>query len=164
MPGFLFLSRQVKLLGLKIIEPVFLHNILPVLNSLQRRYILERNLKQLTKEEVFGWYHILLRFIHFFFALYKLAWDLASSFTFSNQSFFVLSPMKSIPFFNFSRDHLLSTLGITYGRGSLAAILGILCSLEIICRWGSFAVLYRALYRGGAYLVFLSTNCNFMFA
>ena len=31
-----------------------------------------------------------------------------------------ISPIKSIPFLNFSRDRLRSTLGITYGRGSFA--------------------------------------------
>ena len=31
--------------------------------------------------------------------------------------FFVISPIKSIPFLKFSQDHLWSTLGITCGRG-----------------------------------------------
>ena len=50
-------------------------------------------------------------------------------FLFHNQSFFVISPIKSITFLNFSRDHLLSTLGITCGRGSFG-----------VHFWGSFAV------------------------
>ena len=70
-----------------------------------------------------------------FFLLNKLTWDVASSFPFSlkgerkrflfyNQSFFVISPIKSIPFLKFSRDHLRSTLGITCGRGSFAVHFG----------------------------------------
>ena len=43
---------------------------------------------------------------------------------FYNQSFFVISPIKSIPFFKFSRDHLRSILGITCGRGSFAVHFG----------------------------------------
>ena len=35
-----------------------------------------------------------------------------------------ISPIKSIPFLNFSRDRLRSTLGITYGRGSFAVHFG----------------------------------------
>ena len=78
----------------------------------------------------------LFRFIpFFFFALYKLTWDVASSFPsslkgeikrflFYNQSFFVISPIKSIPFLKFSRDHLRSPLGITCGRGSFAVHFG----------------------------------------
>ena len=45
-------------------------------------------------------------------------------FLFHNQSFFVISPIKSIPFLKFSRDHLRSTLGITCGRGSFAVHFG----------------------------------------
>ena len=45
-------------------------------------------------------------------------------FRFNNQPFFVISPTKTIPFLNFSRDHLRSTLGITYGRGSFAVHFG----------------------------------------
>ena len=42
-------------------------------------------------------------------------------FRFDNQPLFVISPIKSIPFLNFSRDHLRSTSGITYvRRGSFA--------------------------------------------
>ena len=37
MPGFVFLSRQVELLGVKIIEPVFLHNVVPV-NWQRKKY------------------------------------------------------------------------------------------------------------------------------
>ena len=37
MPGFVFLSRKVALLGVKIIEPVFLHNVLPV-NWQRKKY------------------------------------------------------------------------------------------------------------------------------
>ena len=77
----------------------------------------------------------LTKIIYFFLALYKLTWDEASSFPFSlegarkrflfyNQSFFVISPIKSIPFLKFSRDHLRSTLGITCGRGSFAVHFG----------------------------------------
>ena len=95
-----------------------------------------RKLKQLTKEEVYTVDTI--SFSDLFY--YKLTWDVASSFPFSlegtrkrflydNQSFFVISPIKSIPFHKFSRDHLRSTLGITCGRGSFAVS-------------GSFAVLY----------------------
>ena len=43
---------------------------------------------------------------------------------FYNQSFFVISPIKSIPLLKFSRDHLRSTLGITCGRGSFAVHFG----------------------------------------
>ena len=50
-------------------------------------------------------------------------------FLFYNQSFFVISPIKSIPFLKFTRDHLGSTLGITCGGGSFAVHfrLGIVC-------------------------------------
>ena len=101
MPGFVFLSRQVALLDVKIIE--FFHgNVLPVLK---------------------------------FSATGKLAWDVASSLPFSlegerkrflfyNQSFFVISPIKSIPFLKFSQDHSRSTLGITCGRGLFAVHFG----------------------------------------
>ena len=65
MPGFVFLSRQVELLGVKIIEPVFLHNVLPV-NWQRKKY---------TADTI-----SFFRFIPFFFAWYKLAWDLASSY------------------------------------------------------------------------------------
>ena len=91
-------------------------------------------------------------------ALYELTWVVASSFPFSlegerkrfllcNQSFFVISPIKSIPFLTFSRNHLRSTLGITCGRGSFAVHLGIICGLRIIFGWGSFAVLYIQRYK-----------------
>ena len=101
MPGFVFLSRQVALLDVKIIE--FFHgNVLPVLK---------------------------------FSATGKLAWDVASSLPFSlegerkrflfyNQSFFVISPIKSIPSLKFSQDHSRSTLGITCGRGLFAVHFG----------------------------------------
>ena len=48
--GFVFVSRQVELLGVKIM--FFLRNVLPVLNF-ERRNILERKLKQLTKREIY---------------------------------------------------------------------------------------------------------------
>ena len=38
---------------------------------------------------------------------------------FYHQSFFVISPIKSIPFFNFSRDHLRSILGIICDLGTI---------------------------------------------
>ena len=43
---------------------------------------------------------------------------------FHNQPFFVISPIKSVLLFNFSRDHLRSSLGITCGRGSSAVHFG----------------------------------------
>ena len=84
----------------------------------------------------------------FFFALYKLTCGVASSFLFSlegarkrflffyNQSFFVISPIKSIPFPSFH--------GIICGElwGSLAVEDHLRSILGIICGWGSFAVLY----------------------
>ena len=51
---------------------------------------------------------------------------------FYNQSFFVISPIKFIPFLKFSRDHLRSTLGITCGRGSFAVHFGDHLRLGII--------------------------------
>ena len=134
MPGFVFLSRKVELLGVKIIE-FFLRNVLPVLNFSKDETFLKENWgnrqrKKYTVNTIpFQFYSI------FFFALYKLTWDIASSFPFSlkgerkrfffyNQSFFVISPIKSIPFLKFSRDHLRSTLGITCGRGSFAIHFG----------------------------------------
>ena len=90
MPGFLF-PRQVKLLGVKIIEPAFLHNILHVLNIYSDDTFLKETWgnwqrKKCSVDTISLWDLFL-----FYFALYKLAWDLASSFPFSNQSFFVLS-------------------------------------------------------------------------
>ena len=46
-------------------------------------------------------------------------------FRFDNQPLFVISPIKSIPFLNFSRDHLRSILGIIYG-------LGIICGTVLL--------------------------------
>ena len=45
----------------------------------------------------YRWYHILFRFIPFFLALFKLAWDVAFSFPFSLEgdkkgSFVIISP------------------------------------------------------------------------
>ena len=61
---------------------------------------------------------------------------------FYNQSFFVISPIKSIPFLKFSRDHLRSTLGIACGRGLFAVHFGDhLRSRDLLrSRSGSFAV------------------------
>ena len=132
MPGFVFLSRKVELLGVKI---VFLRNVLPVLNFSKDETFLKENWSNRQRKKYtvntipFQFYSI------FFFALYKLTWDVASSFPFSlkgerkrilfyNQSFFVISPIKSIPFLKFSRDHLRSTLGITCGRGSFGVHFG----------------------------------------
>ena len=132
MPGFVFLNRKVELLGVKII---FLRNVLPVLNFSKDETFLKENWgnrqrKKYTVNTIpFQIYSI------FFSALYKLTWDVASSLPFSlkgerkkilfyNQSFFVITPIKSIPFLKFSRDHLWSTLGITCGRGSFAVHFG----------------------------------------
>ena len=54
---------------------------------------------------------------------------------FYHQSFFVISPIKSIPFFNFSRDHLRSTLGLSVRfRDHLRSWdhlrLGIICGIQ----------------------------------
>ena len=79
-----------------------------------------------------------------FSATGKLAWDVASSLPFSlegerkrflfyNQSFFVISPIKSIPFLKFSRDHLRSFLGITCGRGLFTIHFGDHLRSGIIC-------------------------------
>ena len=133
MLSFVFLSRKVELLGVKIIE-FFLRNVLPVLNFSKDETFLKENWSNRQRKKYtvntipFQIYSI------FFFALYKLTWDVASSFPFSlkgnrkrflfyNQFSFVISPIKSIPFLKFSRDHLRSTLGITCGPF-----------------WGSFAV------------------------
>ena len=134
MPGFVFLGRKVELLAVKIIE-FFLRNVLPVLNFSKDETFLKKNWsnrqrKKYTANTIpFQIYSIL------FFALYKLTWDVASSLPFSlkgerkrflfyNQSFCVISPIKSIPFLKFSRDHLRSSLGITCGRGSFAVHFG----------------------------------------
>ena len=140
MPGFVFLSRKVELLGVKIIEFI-LRNVLPVLNfskdeTFLKEYWSNRQRKKYTVNTIpFQIYSI------FFFALYKLTWDVASYFPFSlkgerkrflfyNQSFFCNQSYKihSIPqvftesFAVDFRDHLRS---------------------RIICGpfWGSFAVL-----------------------
>ena len=132
MPGFVFLNRKVELIGVKII---FLRNVLPVLNFSKDETFLKENWSNRQRKKYtvntipFQIYSI------FFFALYKLTWDVASYFPFSlkgerkrflfyNQSFFAISPIKSIPFLKFSRNHLRSTLGITCGRGSFAVHFG----------------------------------------
>ena len=132
MPGFVFPSRKVELLGVEII---FLRNVQPVLNFSKDETFLKENWSNRQRKKYtvntipFQIYSI------FFFALYKLTWDVASSFPFSlegarkrflfyNRSFFVISPIKSIPFLKFLRDHLRSTLGITCGRGPLAVHFG----------------------------------------
>ena len=131
MPGFVFLSRKVELLGFKIIE-FFLRSVLPVLNLTKHSW---KKIEAIDKGRSIRLIPFLFRFIPFFFALYKLTWDVASSFPFSlkgkrkrflfyNQSFFVMSPIKSIPFLKFSQDYLRSTLGITCGRGSFAVYFG----------------------------------------
>ena len=117
MPSFVILSRKVELLGV---------NVLPVLNFSKDETFLKENWSNRQRKKYtvntipFQIYSI------FFSALYKLTWDVASSLPFSlkgerkrflfyNQSFFVISPIKSIPFLRFSRDHLRSTLRITCG-------------------------------------------------
>ena len=112
---------------------------------MNKNYKKRKKIEAIDKgRSIYGWYHILFRFILLFFAFYKLTWDVASSFPFSlegarkrflfyNQSFFVISPIKSIPFLKFSRDHLRSTLGITCGRGSFAVHFGDHLRLGIIC-------------------------------
>ena len=54
--------------------------------------------------------------------------------------FFVLCP-KSIPFLYVSRDHNGNYLR---WHDHFRSILGIICSLRIICGWGSFTILYRS--------------------
>ena len=155
MPGFVFLNRKVELLGVKII---FLRNVLPVLNfSKDETFLKENWSNRQRKKYTVNTIPFQIYSIFFFFALYKLTWDVASSFPFSlkgerkrflfyNHSFFVISPIKSIPFLKFSRDHLRSTLGITCGRGSFAVHsgdhlrsrdhlrLGIICGTVQYCR------------------------------
>ena len=133
--GFVwFLSRQVELLTVRIIEFFFFWcNVLPVF--LQWRNSLERNVKQLTKEEVYGWYHILFRFVPFFFRLVWVTCYVASSppfslegknqrFRFNNQPFFVISPIKSIPFLSFFTGSFAVDFGITCGRRSFVVHFG----------------------------------------
>ena len=100
MPGFVFLSRQVELLDVKIVE-FFLRNVLPVLNFSATKIDLRCSV-----------------LFPFFFRRRE------KKVSFYNQSFFEISPIKSVPFLKFSRDHLRSTLGITCGRGSFAAHFG----------------------------------------
>ena len=60
---------------------------------------------------------------------------------FYHQSFFVISPIKSIPF------HSSIFHGIICGRPwGFRSVLGIICVRRIICGWGSFAVFSRHLY------------------
>ena len=54
--------------------------------------------------------------------------------------FFVLCP-KSIPFLYFSLDHNGNYLR---WHDHFRSISGIICSLRIICGWGSFTILYRS--------------------
>ena len=129
MPGFVFLSRKVELIGVKIIE-FFLRNVLPVLNFSKDETFLKENWSN-RQRKVYTVNTIPFQIDSIFFPLYKLIWDVASSFPFSlkgerkrflfyNQSFFVISPINSIPFLTFSRDHSRSTLRVTCGRGSFA--------------------------------------------
>ena len=108
MPGFVFLSRKVELLGAKIIE-FFLRNALPVLNFSKDETFLKENWSNRQRKKFTVNTIPLQTYSIFFFALYKLTWDVASSFPFSlkgerkrflfyDQSFFVISPIKSIPF------------------------------------------------------------------
>ena len=124
MPGFVFLSRKVELLGVKII---FLRNVLPVLNFSKDETFLKENWSNRQRKKFTVNTIPLQTYSIFFFALYKLTWDVASSFPFSlkgerkrflfyDQSFFVISPIKSIPF------HSTSFHGITCGRGSFAVL------------------------------------------
>ena len=112
----------------------FLRNVLPVLNfsaTLKKIEAIDKGRSIRLIPYPFQIYSI------FFFALYKLTWDVASSFPFSlkgerkrflfyNQSFFCNQSHKihSIPFLKFSWDHLRSTLRITFGRGSFAVLFG----------------------------------------
>ena len=129
MPGFIFLSRQVELTGVKIID-FFLRNVLPVLNFSKDETFLKENWSNRQRKK-YTVNTIPFQIYSIFFPWYKLTWDVASSFPFPlkgerkrfrfySQSFFVISPINSIPFLAFSRDHLRSTLRITCGGGSFA--------------------------------------------
>ena len=50
MPGFVFLSRKVELLGVKIIE-FFLRNVLPVLNFSKDETFLKENLSNRQRKK-----------------------------------------------------------------------------------------------------------------
>ena len=135
MPGFVFLSRQIELLGVKIME-FFLRNVLPVLNfsaTLKKIEAIDkgRSIRLIP-------YPFLVCYTAVFSVVTQrgaLTWAGCSvpfplslegerkRFLFYNQSFFVISPIKSIPFLS-SRDHLRSTLRITCGRGSFAVHFG----------------------------------------
>ena len=120
-------------LGFKIME-FFLRNVQPVLNF-QRRNSSWKKIEAIDKGRSIRLIPYPFQIYSIFSAWYKLTWDVASwipfslegarkRFLFYNQSFFVISPIKSIPFLKFSRNHLRSTLGITWGRGSLAVHFG----------------------------------------
>ena len=75
MPGFKFLTRQVELLGVKIIE-LFLRNVLPVLNFYSDETKFEAIAKGRRAVDTISFSDL---FFFFFNALYKLTCDLASS-------------------------------------------------------------------------------------
>ena len=94
-----------------------------------------------------SWNHIIFGFIPFFFRLVQI--DLRSGVLhaffsrrrekkapFYNQSFFVISPVRSNPFPQF----FTQSFAVDFGDHLRSRII---CGLGIICGWGSFAVLYR---------------------
>ena len=116
-------------LGVKIIE-FFLRNVLPVL-SFQRRNSSWKKIEAIDKGRSIRLIPYPFQICSIFFFSPCINWPRCSvlepfilRFLFYNQSFFVISPIKSIPFLKFSRNHLRSTLGITWGRGSLAVHFG----------------------------------------
>ena len=116
-------------LGVKIIE-FFLRNVLPVL-SFQRRNSSWKKIEAIDKGRSIRLIPYPFQICSIFFFSPCINWPRCSvlepfilRFLFYNQSFFVISPIKSIPFLKFSRDHLRSTLGITCGRGSFAVHFG----------------------------------------
>ena len=134
MPGFVFLSRKVELLGVKII---FLRNVLPVLNFSKDETFLKENLSNRQRKKYtvntipFQIYSIVFSpcinwrlrcsvLLPFFFKRREKKVSFLQSVLFCNQS----RKIHSIPFLLFSRDHLRWTLGITCGRGSFAVHFG----------------------------------------
>ena len=133
MPGFVFLSRQVELLGVKRQNKYKINDFFYSDDTFLKPYHFQ------IYSIVFRLVQIDLRFgvLHaFLFRRQK------KKFPFYNQSFFVISPEDPI--------HSSIFHGIICGRlwGSLAvedhlrSILGITCGLGIICGRGSLAVLY----------------------